>query len=219
MLSTSTLQLLGSFDKVDRRVRAEQIYMGCIPAILTAPVAASFPQQWLLHDFDKSIEAHWKKLDSEQRTALYNLHESAVVAAKPDYATRRRMLVEHFEKFGYKAPVSILRPQPASQPIQTVNTTQSPVKKSSSATKRTSPEETTSTREARPHPILVVAPSVSRPTRVIYEVMDVRLDKATKNPMISVRYNAGRDTDWIYSSQVLDTESEAALRQVMLKLK
>jgi hypothetical protein len=136
MLSTSTRQLLGSFDKVDRRLRTENIYMGCIPAILTSPVPASFPQQWLLHDFDKSIEAHWKKLDSEQRTVLYNQHESAVMAAKPDYATRRRMLVEHFEKFGYKAPVSVLRPQPAVQSTEPVDVSRSPPKKSKQSTDR-----------------------------------------------------------------------------------
>jgi hypothetical protein len=65
----------------------------------------------------------------------------------------------------------------------------------------------------------VTTPTSNRQTRVIYEVMDVRLDKATKNPMLSVRYNAGRDTDWIFSSQVLDADCEAALRQVLLKLK
>ena len=193
--------------------------MGCIPAILTAPVAASFPQQWLLHDFDKSIEAHWKKLNSEQRTLLYNMHESAVVAAKPDYATRRRMLVEHFEKFGYKPPASVLRPQPAIQPVQTVHVTQSPPKKSTSVTKRVSPERTISAKSTSAPSATIPTSGGNRQTRVIYEVMDVRLDKATKNPMLSVRYNAGRDTDWIYSSQVLDAESEAALRQVLLKLK
>lgn len=193
--------------------------MGCIPAILTAPVAANFPQQWLLHDFDKSIEAHWKKLNSEQRTLLYNLHESAVVAAKPDYATRRRMLVEHFEKFGYKAPVSVLRPQPVMQSAQPIHVTESPPKKSVLTSKRVSPEKTVPTKAVSRPPMSVTTPTSGRQTRVIYEVMDVRLDKATKNPMISVRYNAGRDTDWIYTSQVLDAESEAALRQVLLKLK
>ena len=193
--------------------------MGCIPAILTAPIQASFPQPWLLHDFDKSLEAHWKKLNSEQRSALYNQYEGSVVATKTDYASRRRMLVENFQKFGYEPPVSVLRPPPAMQTVQAVDITRSPPKKSASSTKRVSPPKTAPSQGVARPSMSVTTPTSNRQTRVIYEVMDVRLDKATKNPMLSVRYNAGRDTDWIYSSQVLDAESEAALRQVLLKLK
>jgi|LauGreDrversion4_2_1035121.scaffolds.fasta_scaffold17267_2 hypothetical protein len=219
MLSAATRQLLGIFDKVDRKVRTDNIYMGCIPAILTtAPVPNNLPHNWALHDYDHSIEAHWKTMDSDQKALLFNQHENSIKANKADHQTSRRILVEDFEKFGYKRPASVLRPPAAVQLVQAVPTTRSPpVQKV--VTKRSSPPKA-SLAAVKPLPAMAVTtPTGKRQTRVIYEVMDVRLNKKNKNPMISVRYNASKDTDWIYSSQVLDPESEAALRQVLLKLK
>jgi hypothetical protein len=220
MLSTTTRQLLGLFDRVDRKVRVDHIYMGCIPVILTSPPALdNFPSGWAMYDsFDHSLEAHWKKMTPEQKALLFRQHEDSVKTQKPDFTARRRMLSEEFEKFGYKPPVSVLRPQPVVQPLPPVQTTKSPpVKKV--VTKRSSPPKATLAAVTPTAPIAASNPTGNRQTRVIYEVMDVRLNKKNKNPMISVRYNASKDTDWIYSSQVLDPESEAALRQVLLKLK
>ena len=223
MLSTSTSQLLGSFDKVDKKLRLDTIYMGCIPAILTAPVPVHFPQAWALHDFDHSIEAHWKRMNSEQRTLLYKQHESAIAASKPDYATRRRMLVQDFESFGYKPPVALLRSAvPADDSAPVHPNKKSPANKTTRTLTSVEPKRPSSTLslESTVPPRGFAEPRNDSPQRrVIYEVMDVRLDKASKRAMLSVRYNAGKNTDWIFASQVLDEESEAVLTQVLIKLK
>ena len=254
MISTATRQMLTSFDKVDHKTRYENIYLGALPNFSESQPVTAFPTSWQILDMDGSFNAHWKKLDANQKASLYRRYE---IMVKPDGVKERRVILRtEMERFGYKPPSIQLSIRPIPEPAQpqvpriapiTVDKTRdrsqelAPLRKESQKEPRENkeskesrePKETKQLKEPKepkqPSPLKITerAPSVStgeeelnRIQRTIYEVVNIRLEKPSKDVILQVRYGPTPDQmEWISASGILDPESLAALQKAMIKVR
>ncbi len=158
--------------------------------------------------------------------------------AKPDGVKERRVILRtEMERFGYKPPSIQLSIKPVPAPPQPKVPTITPIvlEKPRERSTETAPIRKEHSKESRepkepkePSPSKVTerAPSVvedqntTRIQRTIYEVVNIRLEKPSKQVILQVRYGpTPNQMEWISASEVLVPESLAALQKAMIKVR
>jgi len=170
---------------------------------------------------DGSFNAHWKKMDQNQKNSLLNRYDSM---PKPEGVKERRIILRGLlERYGYKRPSDVLSTRPVPEqssqaPTETRKVNPIIPEKPPKEIPASKPPKETSAKPVSPR-VDITGDDDSRPQRVIYEVTNIRIDKPTKDVLLQVKYGFDDGAqEWIKASDVLDPDALVALNKALIKM-
>lgn len=303
MISLAARQIIEAFDRVDKKVRLEEIAKGVLPDVEIDFQSDSFPIKWKKFDTDGEFPITWAQLAASERESIYSEIEGNDECSPSSVRfLLTKLLRRSTPPVSKPPPVSLPLPKTQPQPVPRAillsgrTPSKSPLSSPSSSpcsspktrnvfpshwvpadasgklrrmwmnftdnqrielrriaratVHRTGVEaaplltqcfekvrdlQTVGTAASlRPVPVQVVeivprANSVPIPekplvedelqTRTIFEVMNVRLNKADNSVIIQVKYNADGDLEWIDAGEVVTPHVLELLRSALAKIK
>ena len=208
-MSSASTEVFEAFDSVGREILLNRIYVPVYPELSDF---SELPRTWLFLGVEEEEVHHWRELSQAQQTRVMQKINEELVRSGSRIVSLKNMVSALIGQ-------ALMEETPLSSPGSSATAVEDPLYEerqeqvSKAARKR---RDNSEEREESEYSDTTNSSEGEMTTRTILEVMNVRLDKKTREVMLQVRHKEG--TDWIKAASVLQPHPVDWLRDILPRI-